>query len=320
MLITSATFAVVAGIVLGVYWLFIVRPEQHDAGALKRRMKAVRPKTAAAVDLLRPEQPLSNVSGIARLLAHAGGIAGPIQKQIEQAGLTMTVGVVVLASLCLAVAAFAVVMATTRLWVAAVLVGACAQAVPFLFLRFKAARRLSVFEEQFPEALDLMARALRAGHAFSTALAMAAEETPKPVGEEFRLVHDRQNYGMPLTDALRDMARRMPLLDARFFVTAILMQRESGGNLAEVLDNLAALMRDRFKVKRQVRTLSAHGRITGLVLACLAPALAAILWVLAPEHIAVMFQDPLGIQITVGALVMQVIGVLVIRKIVNIEV
>jgi tight adherence protein B len=149
---------------------------------------------------------------------------------------------------------------------------------------------------------------------------MVAEEIPDPVGGEFRLIHDRQNYGMPIGDALRDFGRRMPLLDARFFVTAVMTQRESGGNLAEVLDNLAVLIRERFKVKRQIRTLSAHGRITGWVLSFLAPTLAAIMVVIAPEHMSLMVTDPLGIQMIIGVMVLQMIGVLAIRKIINIEV
>jgi tight adherence protein B len=191
---------------------------------------------------------------------------------------------------------------------------------PFLFLRYKALKRQRAFEEQFPEALDLIGRALRAGHAFNTGLGMVAEEIPEPVGGEFRLIHDRQNYGMPLADALKDFGARVPLLDARFFVTAVLTQRESGGNLAEVLDNLANLIRERFKVKRQVRTVSAHGRITGWVLSFLAPTLAAVLVIIAPAHMGLMLKDPLGVRMIIGAMVLQIIGVIAIRRIINIEV
>ena len=120
-------------------------------------------------------------------------------------------------------------------------------------IQFKAKRRVRSFEEQFPEAIDLLARALRAGHAFITGLSMVAEEMPDPVGTEFKLAFDRQNFGMPLPDALRALGERVPLLDARFFVTAVLTQREAGGNLSEVLDNLASVIRERFRVKRQVR-------------------------------------------------------------------
>ncbi len=127
-------------------------------------------------------------------------------------------------------------------------------------------RRPRKFEEQFPEAIELIARALRAGHALTTGLALVAEELPDPVGGEFRLVYDRQNFGMSMPDALHLFAERVPLLDARFFVTAVLTQRESGGNLAEILDNLGDVIRQRFRVKRQIRVVTAHARLTGWVL------------------------------------------------------
>ncbi len=186
--------------------------------------------------------------------------------------------------------------------------------VPFIYVKQKKARRLRKFEEQFPEAIDLIGRALRAGHAFTTGLAMAAEEIPKPVGEEFKLLYDRQNFGMPLPDAMKAFAARIPLIDARFFVTAVLTQRETGGNLGEVLDNLASVIRDRFRVKRQVRVLTAHGRITGWILSGLPPALAAAMMVVAPQNMRMMITDPLGVQMIVGALVLQVIGTLIIRQ------
>ena len=174
------------------------------------------------------------------------------------------------------------------------------------------------FEEQFPEAIDLIARALRAGHAFPTGLLMVADEAPDPIGPEFKLVYDRQNFGMPLNDALKGLAERVPILDARFFATAVLTQRETGGNLSEVLDNLATVIRDRFKVKRQVRVVTAHGRITGWILSALPPGLAVVISFVSPDHMKTMFTDPLGIQMLVVAGTMQVVGTLIIRKLVNV--
>jgi tight adherence protein B len=187
-------------------------------------------------------------------------------------------------------------------------------------VRHAAKRRTAKFEEQFPETIDLIARALRAGHALPTALGMVSEEMADPVRSEFILLHDRQNYGMPLTDALRSFGQRIPSLDARFFVTAVLTQRDAGGNLSEVLDNLAAVIRERFKLKRQVRVLSAHGRLTGWILGVLPFVIGAALYVIAPDHISKLFTDQIGLQIVAGAFVLQVIGVIAIRKIVNIEV
>ena len=142
---------------------------------------------------------------------------------------------------------------------------------------------------------------------------------PDPVGTEFRLAYDRQNFGMPMPDALKALGERVPLLDARFFVTAVLTQRESGGNLSEVLDNLASVIRERFKVKRQVRVVTAHARITGWVLAMLPPALGIILTLLSPGHMSLLWTHPTGIKMVVVALILQVTGTLIIRKLVDVE-
>jgi tight adherence protein B len=315
-----ATFVIVLAIVLGGYWGFVVRLEDRESRSLQKRLKVSQTSRLVRPDLLKTERPLSRVPAVDRLLKHTQSFSTPLQRQIEWSGLPLTVGVVVLGSVFLATVVCVGTFFATRLITAGLILGLAAGSVPFMFLRMKARSRVAVFEEQFPEALDLIARALRAGHAFTTGLTMVADEIPEPVGTEFRLVHDRQNYGMPLDDALRAMARRVPLLDARFFVTAVLTQRESGGNLAEVLDNVAKLMRDRFTVKRQVRAVSAHGRITGWVLAFLAPAIAGVLLVVAPDHILMLVRDSLGIQMVVGALVLQIVGVALVRKIVDIEV
>jgi tight adherence protein B len=243
----------------------------------------------------------------------------------------MSLGTLVLACATVALLAFVVVrrvsaeqlLAATGGPLVGVLLAvaaACLAAfIPIAVLRFMRTRRLRKFEEQFPEALDLLSRAMRAGHAFTTGIEMVASELPAPVGPEFRLLHDQQNYGMPLTEALHDFADRVPLLDARFFVTAVLIQRESGGNLAEILDNLTKVIRERFRVKRQMRVISAHGRITGWILVALPPTLGFALMTANPEHRRTMFSDPLGIQMIVGAIVLQIIGTLIIRKIINVE-
>ena len=191
--------------------------------------------------------------------------------------------------------------------------------LPYLWVRCAAAKRLNQIEEQLPQAVEMIAVSLRAGHALTTGLLMAAEEVPAPLGAEFRLLYDQQTYGKPLPDVLREFADRVPLLDARIFVTAVLTQREAGGNLAEVLDRLASLIRERFQVRRQVRALSSHGRITGWTLACLPPVLAVILYFISPTHIRLLIDDPLGRMLTAGAIGLQLIGMAAIRRIVNVE-
>ena len=180
--------------------------------------------------------------------------------------------------------------------------------------------RLKKFEEQFPEALDLLSRAIRAGHAFQTAMGMVADEMPEPIGPEFKKTFDQQNYGLPLRDALNLMPERVPLMDVHFFVTAVLIQRETGGNLSEILDNLARVVRERFKILRQVRVHTAHGRMTGYVLLSLPGALGIALSMINQGHMQPLFREHLGQQMLIGAAVMQVIGYFWIKKVVNIEV
>jgi tight adherence protein B len=200
------------------------------------------------------------------------------------------------------------------------LAAAVGAALPFLLLIRARSRRMRQFEEQFPEALDLLARALRAGHAFQTAMGMVGDELKEPVGPEFKKTFDQQNFGLPLRDSLHQLSERVPLLDVRFFVTAVLIQRETGGNLSEILDNLAHVVRERFKILRQVRTHTAHGRFTAIVLLALPPFLAAALTFIAPDHMELLFRHEMGQMILLIAIVMQAIGFVWIRKVIKIEV
>ena len=319
MIAAVITFVIIAAILVVPYWVLVVRSEEAEKRTLHRRMKPNKLKKLERPDLLRNEQPLSTLSPVQRLLQSLAVVRNPIHRQVVQSGLNVTVGAVFLASIFCAITTGALLYWISQSVLLA-LPGLAAGLLPYAIVKFQANRRLWKFEEQFPEAIELIARALRAGHAFTTGLSMVADEMPDPVATEFRLVYDRQAFGMQITDALRDFANRVPLLDARFFVTACLTQRESGGNLAEVLDNLAGLIRERFVLKRHVRTVSAHGRMTGWVLALLAPTLAAVLVFIAPAHMAVLVTDPLGRAMVGGILVLQVAGVFFIRRIIDIEV
>ncbi len=317
--IVVVIFIAVFGLVLGAYWLFVLRSDQSEDAALKKRLQPDRvSKIAKEARILRPIEQLSGVTQLNTLLGRASRFTDPLQRDLTQAGLQMTVGTLLLSSGCSALLAYVIVRFLTNITLIGLAAGVLAAFIPFIYVKQKKNSRLRKFEEQFPEAIDLIGRALRAGHAFTTGLAMAAEEIPKPVGEEFKLLYDRQNFGMPLPDAMKAFAARIPLIDARFFVTAVLTQRETGGNLGEVLDNLASVIRDRFRVKRQVRVLTAHGRITGWILAGLPPALALALFVIAPGHMQLMLNDPLGVRMIIIALILQVLGTLIIRKLVDI--
>ncbi len=319
MLLPLLVFAFVAATVFGAYWAVVLRPERAKDAAFRQRL--TRPKAAKAVRvaLVKEVERLSSVPVLHNLLAHRQGLIKPLRKLIEQSGVRTTVGVVVLSSALLAAIGFLAGQWFTRFaWVGLILAG-LAGCIPVGALAKIRDRRIARFEELFPEAIDILSRALRAGHAFTTALGMVGEELPQPIAGEFRLLYDRQNYGLPLAEALRDFAERVPLLDARFFVTAVLTQRESGGNLSEVLDNLASVIRDRFTLKREVKVKSAHGRITGFVLAGLPPSLAVIFMITSPDYLRTLVEEPAGIRMLIAGVGLQIIGTLVIRRLVRID-
>jgi tight adherence protein B len=208
----------------------------------------------------------------------------------------------------------------THLWWAAMVAFAAGLGIQPMILKHKRTVRIYKFEEHFPEALDLLSRAVRAGHAFSAGMKMVADELDDPVGPEFRKAFDEQNYGLPLKESLNALAERIPLLDVKFFATAVLIQRETGGNLAEILDNLANVVRERFKIRRQVRVHTAHGRFTGYVLMALPAFLAIALMFINPEHMNLLFEEQIGKMMIVACIVMQAIGFIWIKQIVKIEV
>jgi len=319
MTLVALVFLGVLGVVLVPYFLLVVRPEDDAQRKLRKRLKKTIRVDGSRGSLVKERARLSAIPFIEALLSHSMRVVTPIQRLINQAGYSISVGTFVLASVCAAGVPMLVVAMTTRRPLLGVIVGAVTAWLPFAWLRHARSRRLFKFEELFPEAIDLIARALRAGHTFQTGLLMAADELEAPVGTEFRVLHDRQNFGEPVADALRDFAERTPLLDAKFFATAVLTQREAGGNLAEVLDNLSSVIRERFRVKRQVRVISAHGRITGWILAGLPPALAVAFSVISSEHMRLLFEDPLGLKMVYVAVALEIVGTLIIRKLVNIE-
>ncbi len=197
---------------------------------------------------------------------------------------------------------------------------AAAGFLPYGYVLGKRRRRLTRFEEQFPEALDFLARAMRAGHAFSVSLEMLAAESLDPLSTEFRQTFEEQNLGLPLEIALQNLARRVPLLDVRFFVSAVLLQTRTGGNLSEILDKLAYVIRERFKLKGQVRAYSAHGRLTGKVLTVMPVVVVILMMLVNPDYMTVLVKNPYGRHLIGGAIVMQVLAYVFIRKIVDIKV
>lgn len=192
--------------------------------------------------------------------------------------------------------------------------------MPLMWVLLRRRKRFKAFATQLPDALELIARALRAGHSLQAGFQLVHNEMPPPIGKEFGEVFEEQNLGIPLEDALRAMTERMPNLDLKFFVTAVVLQRQTGGDLAEILDKIGGLIRERFKIWGQVQALTGEGRLSGVVLLALPPVLFLAVYYLNQDYIMVLFTDPMGKKLLAIALVMQVLGALVIRKIVNIKV
>jgi len=191
---------------------------------------------------------------------------------------------------------------------------------PYMVIASKRRKRLSEFEEQLPEALDFLARSMRAGHALTVSLEMLGSESPDPIGQEFRTLFNEQNLGAPLEVAFANFAKRVPILDVKLFVSSVMLQRQTGGNLGEVLQRLANLVRERFRLRGQVRAASAHGRLTSIVLTILPLVMIVALQVVAPGYLQSMTADSDGRWMVLAAVVLQIAGYLVMKKITNIEV
>jgi tight adherence protein B len=268
--------------------------------------------------LLRDEQ-LSKIPALDTFLRRSSRVSA-IQEALLQAGMKFRAGnFLMLCVLCGALAGLAAVLYTKNpaiAWAALVIGGV----LPYSVVSYRRQKRFERFEELFPEAIDTLARAVRAGHAFTTALEMISNEVAEPLSSEFRKLYEEQKFGMPVRDALMNLTGRVPLVDVKFFVTAVMLQRETGGNLAEILDNLSYVIRERFKIQRQVRVHTAQGRLTMALLMAMPPTVVAILLVFSPEFVRPLFYDPIGHVLLVGSIALQTVGYFVIRKIIKIQV
>jgi tight adherence protein B len=192
--------------------------------------------------------------------------------------------------------------------------------LPYFYASYQRSKRFARFEETFPEAIELLARATRAGHAFTTAIELIGNELGEPVGGEFRKMFEEQKFGLPVRDALLNMAERVPLIDMKFFVTSVMLQRETGGNLAEILDKLSYVIRERFKILRQVRVYTAQGRLTMIILMSLPPGVVAMFAFMDLNFIRPLWTDPIGHGLIAAGVVMQTIGFFLIKRIIHIQV
>jgi tight adherence protein B len=281
-------------------------------------MAARRAPQDEGVSLLREEM-LGSMPWLDRWIQEVD-LFPKLREIMRQGDVRWTLTRLFLTSAACAVAAAVVVYFRTGALPFSALVGGAAAALPFGYVFYKRAERFGEFEQKLPEALDLMVGALRAGHSLISAMEMVAKEMQDPIAGEFRKCFDEQNFGLDLREAMLNLAHRVPLHDIHIVVTAILIQKDSGGNLAEILDKVAYIIRERFRLKRQIRVHTAQGRLTGLILALLPPILGVLLYIIDPEYMSRLWTNKTGVKLMYTSLAMTITGGLIIRKIVNIRV
>ena len=251
----------------------------------------------------------------------AGLPKGPeLLRYLETSGTGRGAAEMLLYSAVLGVAGVALPIVLAKPWTFSLLLGGVLASLPWFWLGRKRTQRMRLFERQIPEALDLMGRALRAGHAFPTGVKMVGDEMPEPIAKEFRVLYDETNFGMPQNEALTRLADRVPIDDLRYFVIAVMIQRESGGNLAELLDNISGIVRARLKLMGEVRTLSAEGKMSAWILGLLPFCVGGLINVVNPKFMDVLWTDPIGLKMVGGALVLMALGAWWMRKIIQIRV
>lgn len=316
MLLFLAVFLAVEAIYL--WWNSSKGPEARRIDKRLRMMSAGGHVDSEQSTLLK-QRMLSNSPGLERLLLQLPRV-GSLDRLITQSGVDWTVASLLGTSIGLFLAGLLGCLVMRLPLPVAAFGGLLLGLIPIEYLVFRRMQRLRRFEQVLPDALDLIGRALRAGHAFPSALQMAGTELPEPLAEEFRQTFDEINYGVSVQSALQNLATRVPSTDLGFFVIAVLIQRETGGNLAEVLDNISSIIRDRLKLMGKVRTLSAEGRFSALVLTLLPFATAALLYAIDPKFMSTLWTEPVGVKMIYGGLFFMVLGVLWMRRIIRIHV
>jgi|WetSurMetagenome_2_1015567.scaffolds.fasta_scaffold24984_2 tight adherence protein B len=245
---------------------------------------------------------------------------GHLERFREQADVKQPLGFFFLLAAALFAGSFSLVYLTSRSVIAAIIIGLVAAIIPWLYLDFRKKRRVNQFERQLPDALDMIGRALKAGHAFNGGIQMVVMEFADPARTEFRKTLDEINFGLSYEDALRNMTERIDCTDLKFFVLSVIIQRQSGGNLAEILEKISGLIRERFKLFGKVKALTGEARISAVILTILPFVIGGIIFLLNPAYIGILFQEKIGQIMLLGAVVMMIIGIYVMRRMVGIKV
>lgn len=311
----AAVFATVA---LALTWEVV-----RDALRRREVAKRLEPVMAGLADSGRSDDLIRQFEGDEGILADLVQALPGLERGkalLRESRVEWTPGTLVLLTFGLGFAAGAATAVATGQLIFGFLAALFGASLPYFYLRRKRSVRLSGFEEEFPESIDLLTRAIRAGHPLASGMRMVADEGPPFVAEEFRQTFEEQRFGLPFSDALLGMVDRVNLVDVRIFAIAVLIQREVGGNLAEILDNLAETIRGRFYIRRQLRVYTAQGRLSGYALAALPVVVGSFTFMVQPDYIGLLFTTGMGRALVITALLLQFIGVLWIRKIIDIDI
>jgi len=319
-LIALGIFASMVLLLEGGYYAYQVLSRRgRETERIKERIQEwiVKPDLQQ-LDIVR-NQSLSDIPWLHDLLAKIKRL-DRVRRVHERGNNTLPLGTFFLASFLIAITAGLLCLQFHIHLVVTLICGVLGAILPFLYLYWRKTRRMAKFQRQLPEALELIARALRAGHAFFVGLKLVGEEFPEPIGPEFKQAFDEVSMGISVPQALQNLAERVECLDVKFFVTSVSVQRETGGNLAEIIESLGLLIRKRFELYMKIKALSAEGKVSAIILFALPVVLGLLLYRMNPEYIGLLFTDPIGHMMLMTGAVLMIIGAFITRRIINIEV
>jgi len=320
-------------VIISAFWIFIIAffvleltlyavntIRYPNRSKIRKRLKRLSEDefVIEASDILQ-KRVLSDVGFLDTILHHVPGIQA-MDRLIQQANSTYSTGFYVLFCLFIGSSGFLVGSILVQNPFFAPIISAALTAFPIVMLHQKKKKRMAKFQRQLPEALELVARALKAGHAFSSGLKLTADEFDDPLGSEFQTALDEINFGVNITDALKNLTSRVDCSELRFFVVSVIVQRETGGNLAEIIENLARLIRERFKFEGKIRVLSAEGKLSAIVLVALPFVITLALQFISPEYMETLFSEPTGRMVIGVAMITMLMGIIVIRGMIKIKV
>lgn len=317
-IISAIIFFVIILIAVGAY---ILLKQNAESKRVREQLKTLSAQTyeKPVIDITRKTRPLSNIPWLHRILSDIPFLQ-KIDRILQQSNLNYPLGIFLLTSQALAFFGFFTTSYTMKNTLVSLIAALAAGVLPFFYISFKKKQRIKKFQQQLPEALDLIARSLRAGHAFSGGIQMVAQEFGDPVGSEFGKVLNEINFGVGMKEALINLTERIDCDDLKFFAISVTIQRETGGDLAEILENISHLIRERFKLQNRIRTLSAEGKLSAIILIAIPFFVAFTLSVISPDYIKNLIIDPLGKMLVSLSLFMMFLGIIVMKKIITIKV